>query len=113
MITDSPAATKPATTEEKYAEAKRRLLGELQKIADEVTFLNPQRPEWKPLLDSRSVVSTVFVLEELFPRLKVPPDQLVQKGGYNDGEVAADDIIRRHKECSAGKAKANLKQVSA
>jgi hypothetical protein len=101
MVTEAVAVAEPATSEGKYAEARRRLKEELQKIADEVMFLDPERPEWKPLLDSRRVVGTVLVLENLFPDLKIPPDKLVKKGGYNDVDVAADDILRRHRQLAA------------
>lgn len=88
-----------------YTEARRRLKAELQKIADGVTFLDPDRPDWKPLLDSRRVVGTVLVLEDLFPSLKFPPDKLIRKGGYNDVGEATEDIIRRHRELAAEKVK--------
>jgi hypothetical protein len=108
MVAKAVAVAEPDTTEAKYDDARRRLTDELQKIADEVTFLDPDRPEWKPLLDSRRIVGTVLVLEDLFP-VKIPPDQLVQKGGYNDVKKAVEDIIRRHKRLAAEKAKAKVK----
>jgi hypothetical protein len=37
--------------------------------------------------------------------VKLPPDRLVQKGGYNDVKEAVDDIIRRHKDQIAEKNK--------
>ncbi len=104
MVAEAVAVAEPATSESAYAEARRRLKRELQKIADEVTFLDPDRPEWKPLLDSRRVVGTVLVLEDLFP-YKLHPDRLVQKGGYDDVDVAVDDILRRHRQLAAEKAK--------
>src|SRR4051794_8109820 len=97
MVTEAVAVAEPATSEDAYTEARRRLKVELQKIADEVTFLDPDRPEWKPLLDSRRVVGTVLVLEDMF-QVKIHPDKLVRKGGYNDVDVWIDDIIRRHKQ---------------
>jgi hypothetical protein len=48
MVAEAVAMAEPNTTEAKYDEARRRLTDELQKIADEVTFLDPDRPEWKP-----------------------------------------------------------------
>ena len=110
MVAEAVAVAEPATTDAKYDDARRRLTYELQKIADEVTFLNPDRPEWKPLLDSRRIVGTVLVLEDQFPE-KFPPDQMVQKGGYNDVKEAVEDIIRRHKRLAAEKAKAKPKKV--
>ena len=110
MVAEAPVVVEPDSKDAKYADARRRLTDELQKIADEVTFLDPDRPEWKPLLDSRRIVGTVLVLEDLFP-VKLPPDQLVQKGGYNDVKEAVEDIIRRHKRLAAEKAKAKPKKV--
>lgn len=110
MVAEAVAVAEPATTDAKYVEARCRLTDELQKIADEVTFLDPDRPEWKPLLDSRRVVGTVLVLEVLFP-VKIAPDLLVRKGGYNDVKEAVEDIIRRHKRLAAEKAKPKPKKV--
>lgn len=73
------------------AEVKRRLREELQKIADDGSGL---RPEWEPLLDSKRVVGTVLVLEDLFP-FKMPPDKIVRKGGYNSVDEASDDMLGR------------------
>ena len=75
------------------AEVRRRLLGELQRIADEGSVL---RPEWEPLLDSKRVVGTVLALEDLFP-FRIPPDKVVRKGGYDSVEEAIDDMLGRIK----------------
>jgi hypothetical protein len=72
-------------------EIKRRLLVELQKIAEQGTIL---RPEWEPLFDSKRVVGTVLVLEGLFP-FKIPPDKVVRKGGYETVEEAIEDMVAR------------------
>ncbi|MBR9802768.1 hypothetical protein GYB59_14255 [bacterium] len=75
-------------------EVKKRLLVELQKIADQGNTL---RPEWEPLLDSKRVVGTVLVLEELFP-FKIPPDRVVRKGGYDTVDEASNDMVVRIKK---------------
>ncbi len=103
------AMAKPTVSDIDYAEAERRLKVELQKIADEESFLHPDRPEWKPLLDSRRVVGTVLVLENLFP-FKIPPDKLVRKGGYNDVNEAVDDILRRVKKIVIEKSKPKVRK---
>ena len=110
MVAEAVGVAEPDTTDAKYDDARRRLTDELQKIADEVTFLDPDRPEWKPLLDSRRIVGTVLVLEDIFP-MKIPLDQLVEKGGYNDVKEAVEDILSRHKWIAAEKAKAKPKKV--
>jgi hypothetical protein len=74
------------------AEMKRRLQVELQKIADDASVL---RPEWEPLLDSKRVVGTILVIEDLFPGVKIRPDKVVRKGGYNRIDEALDDILPR------------------
>jgi len=103
MATETRTADEAAAPVFPAAEVKRRLRVELQKIADEGSVL---RPEWEPLLDSKRVVGTVLVLEGLFP-FKVPPDRVVQKGGYNSVDEAIDDILERVKkiwtECSKQK----------
>jgi hypothetical protein len=110
MVAEAPVVAKPDLMNSKYDEAKLRLTNELQTIADEVMFLDPDRPDWKPLLDSRRIVGTVLVLENLFP-VKIHPDLLVRKGGYNDVKEAVDDIISRHKRLAAAKAMAEPKKV--
>jgi hypothetical protein len=74
------------------AEVKRRLRAELQKIADDASLL---RPEWEPLLDSKRVVGTILAVEDLFPGVKIPPDKVVRKGGYNSVDDAVDDMAGR------------------
>jgi hypothetical protein len=110
MVAEALVVAEPDTTDAKYDDARRRLTDELQEIADEVTFLDPDRPEWKPLLDSRRIVGSVLVLEDLLS-VKIPPDRLVQKGGYNDVKEAVEDIIRRHEGLAAKMAKAKTKKV--
>ena len=91
MVTEMITATEVAAPAFPAAEVKRRLRAELQKIADESCVL---RPDWEPLLDSKRVVGTVLVLEDLF-HFKVPPDKVVRKGGYNSVDEAIDDMLGR------------------
>ena len=76
------------------AEIRRRLVEDLNRMADEATIL---RPEWAPLLDSQRVVGTVLALEDLFS-FRIPPDKVVRKGGYDCVEEAVDDMLVRFKE---------------
>ena len=94
MATRTLTMTEIATSDFPAAEAKRRLQVELQKIADQGSVI---RPEWEPLLDSKRVVGTVLVLESLFP-FKIPPDRIVQKGGYNSVNDAIEDMLDRIKK---------------
>jgi hypothetical protein len=73
------------------SEVKRRLRVELEKIAVDAELL---RPEWEPLLDSQRVVGTVLVVEELL-HCKLPPEKVVQKGGYNSVDEAVNDMTNR------------------
>lgn len=75
-------------------EITKRLQVELEKIKAQGSTL---RPEWEPLLDSKRVVGTVLALEELFP-FKIPPDRIVQKGGYNTVDEAINHMLDRIKE---------------
>jgi hypothetical protein len=88
------------------AEVKRRLLIELQKIADQGSVL---RPEWEPLLDSKRVVGTVLVLEGLFP-FKIPPDKVVRKGGYDSVDEAINDMLDRIKKIWIEKSKPKVRK---
>ncbi len=94
MVTETLTTTEVAAPTFPVAEVKRRLRPELQKIADQGSVI---RPEWVPLLDSKRVVGTVLVLENLFP-FKVPPDRVVRKGGYNSVDEAIDDMLERIKK---------------
>jgi hypothetical protein len=88
------------------AEVKHRLQVELQKIADRGSVI---RPEWEPLLDSKRVVGTVLVLEDLFP-FKIPPDKIVRKGGYNSVDEAIDDMLDRIKRLWTERSKPKVRK---
>lgn len=86
-------------------EVERRLRPELEKIAEEAAII---RPEWEPLLDSQRVVGTVFVLEDLLPTCKIPPDKVVRKGGYNSVDEAIDDMLDRIERIVARSSRAEV-----
>ncbi len=88
-------------------EVGRRLRVELQEIANEASIL---RPEWEPLLDSKRVVGTVLVIEDLFPGCKIPPDKVVRKGGYNSVEEAIDDMLFRIERVVAERNKTKVRK---
>src|SRR5207302_9036381 len=88
------------------SELKRRLRKELVKIADEGSVL---RPEWEPLLDSKRVVGTVLVIEDLFP-FKIPPDKVVRKGGYNSVDEAIDDMLGRIEKIAVERSKPKVRK---
>ena len=89
MTTTTRTQTASGTPTFPIAEVKRRLGIELQGIADDAA---PLRPAWEPLLDSQRVVGTVLAIEDLFPSLRIPPDKVVRKGGYNSVDEARDDM---------------------
>ncbi len=89
------------------AEAERRLRVELQKIAKQASKL---RPEWVPLLDSKRVVGTVLVIEDLFPSVKLPPDKVVRRGGYNSVDEAIKDMLDRVKRIWSERSKPKVYQ---
>lgn len=94
MVTETITAIEVAAPVFPVVEVTRRLRVELEKIAIVGSVL---RPEWEPLLDSKRVVGTVLVLEDLFP-FKIPPDKVVRKGGYNSVDEATDDMLVRIKK---------------
>jgi hypothetical protein len=101
LVTAAAAPAFPA------AELKCRLRVELQKIADDASVL---RPEWEPLLDSKRVVGTVLVIEDLFPSCKIPPDKVVRKGGYNSVDEAIDDMLGRIERVVAERSKSKVRK---
>jgi hypothetical protein len=98
MATETLGVSQGAAPAFPAAEVKRRLRVELEKIAKQASKL---RPEWVPLLDSKRVVGTVLVIENLFPGIKIPPDNVVRKGGYNSVDEAIDDMLGRIKRLVA------------
>jgi hypothetical protein len=94
MATQTLNASQGAAPVFPAAEAERRLRVELEKVAKQASKL---RPEWVPLLDSKRVVGTVLVIEDLFPGIKLPPDKVVRKGGYNSVDEAIKDVLERIK----------------
>jgi len=87
--------------------AESRLRAELEKIAKQASKL---RPEWVPLLDSKRVVGTVLVIEDLFSGIKIPPDKVVRKGGYNSVDEAVEDMIGRIKRIVAERTKPEVRK---
>jgi len=49
------------------------------------------RGGWEPLLDSLRMVSVLVSLEHLFD-FTLPPEKLVRRGGYTNGDDAFDHI---------------------
>ena len=94
MATQTLSVTQGAAPAFPAVEVERRLRVELEKIAKQASQL---RPAWVPLLDSKRVVGTVLVIEDLFPGIKIPPDKVVRKGGYNSVDEAIDDMLDRIK----------------
>lgn len=66
----------------------------LEEVASDTVLLRPDRPEWEPLLDSQRVVGVVIRLERLL-NIKIPPDKVVQKGGYQSVNQAVRDIVSK------------------
>jgi hypothetical protein len=66
----------------------------LEEVASDTVLLRPDRPEWEPLLDSQRVVGVVIQLERLL-NIKIPPDKVVQKGGYQSVNQAVRDIVSK------------------
>ena len=95
MATQTLTVTPTAAPVFPAAKVERRLRVELEKIANQASKL---RPEWVPLLDSKRVVGTVLVIENLFPGIKIPPDKVVRKGGYNGVNEAIKDMLERIKK---------------
>jgi hypothetical protein len=107
MATQTLTATAAAAQAFPAAEVKRRLRVELQKIADDASVL---RPEWEPLLDSKRVVGTVLVIEDLFRSCKIPPDKVARKGGYNSVDEAIDDMLGRLERVVAERSKPKVRK---
>jgi hypothetical protein len=106
MTAESLAIAPTAAPVFPEAEVRRRLRVELDKIAAVGSVL---RPEWEPLLDSKRVVGTVFVLEDLFP-FKIPPDKVVRKGGYNSVDEATEDMVGRIKRVWTERSKPKVRK---
>jgi len=107
MATQTLGATQGAALAFPAAEVERCLRVELEKIAKQASKL---RPEWVPLLDSKRVVGTVLVIEDLFPGIKIPPDKVVRKGGYDSVDEAIEDMLGRVKRVFAERAKAKVRK---
>src|SRR3954447_25156949 len=107
MATQTLTESLPAALVFPAAEVERRLRVELEKIAKQSSKL---RPEWVPLLDSKRVVGTVLVIEDLFPGVKIPPDKVVRKGGYNSVDEAVEDMFGRIKRVLAERTKPKVRK---
>jgi hypothetical protein len=105
MATQTLSVSQTAALAFPAAEVERRLRVELEKIAKQGSKL---RPEWVPLLDSKRVVGTVLVIEDLFPGIKIPPDKVLRKGGYNSVDEAIKDMLERIKKVWSERSKAKV-----
>lgn len=90
-ITQFSTTTQFPTQEKQFPtkEVEQVLRESLEEVASDTELLRPDRPEWEPLLDSLRVVGVVVRLEKLL-QMKIPPDRVVQKGGY----MSVDEAIR-------------------
>jgi acyl carrier protein len=93
-----PAATRPQTTTPAMpaplfpeAELERRLREELRKAAEDSEVLHD---EWEPVLDSLVVVSVLLEIENLFPSISLPPENIIRQGGYRSIDEGVADISR-------------------
>lgn len=107
MATQTLGVSQGAASVFPAAEVERRLRIELEKIAKQASKL---RPEWVPLLDSKRVVGTVLVIEDLFPGIRIPPDKVVPKGGYNSVDEAIEDMLGRIKRVLAERTKPKVRK---
>jgi hypothetical protein len=107
MATQTLSVSQDAGLAFPTAEVERRLRVELEKIAKQASKL---RPEWVPLLDSKRVVGTVLVIEDLFPGIKIPPDKVIRKGGYNSVDEAIKDMLDRIKRIWSERSKPKVRK---
>jgi hypothetical protein len=91
MIVEAPDQTATSQWTFPAAELRRRLEAEVQQAADESVVLHGG---WKPVLDSRRLVSVVLTVEDLFP-FRIPPEKVVRRGGYSSVTEAVDDLFER------------------
>ena len=73
------------------AQVEHRLRRELGRAAAEASTL---RGSWEPVLDSLTMVSVVLTFEDLFS-FKLPPEKLVQIGGYASVDEGVSDMSER------------------
>ena len=52
------------------------------------------RGGWEPQLDSLRIVSILVSVEDIFD-FPLPPEELVQRGGYETEEQAVSDVMNR------------------
>src|SRR5207248_6602029 len=87
MPTATTALAPPAKGTFPLAEVQPRLRRELEEAEAESVILHPG---WQPVLDSLRMVTAIATVEGLFD-FKLPPEQVVKKGGYmRVGEGVAD-----------------------
>jgi acyl carrier protein len=79
----------PMNTQFPKQNIQQILRDSLEVVARETELVCPDRQDWEPLLDSLLVVRVVVRLEKALG-MKIPPDKVVQKGGY----MSVDDAVR-------------------
>jgi hypothetical protein len=82
----------PKTTSFPKTAVENSLRKALKQLEDDTSAM---REPWEPTFDSLAVVNVILVLESVLPGLKIAPEKVVRKGGYETSEQALQDIVSR------------------
>ena len=80
------------TTAFPTAQVKRCLREAIARLGEDTAAI---REPWEPTFDSLAVVNVVLIVEPLLPDLKIAPEKVVRKGGYETVDEATKDITDR------------------
>lgn len=77
------------TTAFPAAQVERCLRVAIARLGEDTAAI---REPWEPTFDSLAIVNVLLVVEPVLPDLKIAPEKVVRKGGYETVDEAARDI---------------------
>lgn len=91
-MASTPSPSRLAAPVFPASEVERRLRRAISQLGEDTSAM---REPWEPTFDSLAVVNVVLVVEEALPGLKIAPEKVVRKGGYQSVDEAVRDVTGR------------------
>lgn len=91
-MASASSTSRSTTTAFPTAQVEQCLREAIARLGEDTAAI---REPWEPTFDSLAVVNVVLVVEPVLPNLKIAPEKVVRKGGYDTVDEATRDITDR------------------
>jgi hypothetical protein len=85
----TPSTTRSTTTPFPAAAVEQVLREAITGLGEDTAAI---REPWEPTFDSLALVSVIHVVEPVLPGLKIAPEKVIRRGGYNSVDEAVQHI---------------------